>query len=129
MKAKMLVDENCISDDDYPWGDERHKWHYELKIGDDVEVNMNIKADSMEVRNSAEGMCYLCHHHGKYQYLPITYLDIDFSAKDIDWEERRYEIAKSALSGLCAHVGMLNIEKDVDIAIRYANEMIKQLKE
>ena len=134
MKAKMLVDENCISDDDYPWGDERHKWHYELKIGDEVEVNMNIKADSMEVRNSPEGMCYLCHHHGKYQYLPITYLDIDFSAKDIDWEERRYELAKEAMSAILSNpkwpteYSKEYFKKDVaGNALSYADELINQL--
>ena len=69
----------------------------------------------------------------EYSPMELNFGSASYSSKkednSIDWEERRYEIAKSALSGLCAHVGMLNIEKDVDIAICYANEMIKQLKE
>ena len=52
---------------------------------------------------------------------------LDFSKKDIDWEQRRYEIAKDVLSGLEVN-SESKIEADCKLAIELADEMIKQLK-
>lgn len=139
MKAKILGEHNCVKDEDYDNTYEgSRKWHYELTEGDIVEVNMNIKADSMDVRNTPEGMCYLCKHHNKYEYLPITWLDVDFSKKDIDWEQRRYELAKAAIStawSVCvkydyntskySHIGAEDIANE---SLYIADAIIKQLK-
>lgn len=46
----------------------------------------------------------------------------------IDWEERRYEIAKAALQAQLAKFATFNAEFVVKIAISTADEMIKQLK-
>ena len=53
-------------------------------------------------------------------------------SSDIDWEQRRYEIAKSAVQGYCIALGLddssdtySNIAKG---CIRVADELIKQLK-
>lgn len=127
MKAKVLINYNQINDDDLPFYDEKHKWHYELKKGDVVEVNTNIMANSMEVRNTPEGMCYLCKHHGRYEYLPITWLDIDFSEKDIDWEERLYEISKAKLASMPSDTNSGSIRFKVELSIEYGNELVKQL--
>lgn len=127
MKAKIIGNHNEVDDDDYPYNDERHKWHYELKDGDEIDVNMNIKADSMEVRNRPEGMCYLCKHHGRYEYLPVTWLDIDFSEKDIDWEQRRYEISMAKLASIPSDTNSGSVRFKVELSIEYANELIKQL--
>ena len=58
--------------------------------------------------------------------------------KDIDWEQRRYEFAKTALNGMLAHStryrprecdnGLHWHEAISREAIEIANEMIKQLK-
>lgn len=53
--------------------------------------------------------------------------------KPIDWEQRRYEIAKNCLdmlSGLnSSELGRYDtIKMRVDLAITYADELIKQLK-
>ena len=135
IKAKMLVEADKTRDNDYAWDDHRCKWHYGLKVGDEVEVNMNIKADSKDVRNTPEGMCYLCKFNGKYAYFPITWLDIDFSEKDIDWEERRYEIAKEAMNAILSNqkcgeeYNKGYYKKDVvGNALSYADELIEQLK-
>ena len=134
IKAKMLVEADETRDNDYDWGDHRCKWHYGLKVGDEVEVNMNIKADSKDVRNTPEGMCYLCKFNGKYAYFPITWLDIDFSEKDIDWEERRYEIAKEAMNAILSnskwadsHWGRYGVDV-IERTMIYTDRLIEQLK-
>ena len=53
---------------------------------------------------------------------------LDFSEKDIDWEQRRYELAKDVLSGLEVN-SESKIESDCKLAIDIADELIKQLKE
>ena len=62
-----------------------------------IDVNTNIKADAKDVLNIPEGVCYLCRYDNINFYVPIIYLDIDFSEKDIDWEQRRYELTKAAI--------------------------------
>lgn len=58
----------------------------------------------------------------------------------VDWEERRYEIAKVALNGLLAGHCLFNGEPEEDseeqpwdkaskISIRYADSLIKRLRE
>ena len=53
-------------------------------------------------------------------------------AKTIDWEQRRYEIAKSAMQGYCIALGMNDDSETYnDIAmgaIRVADALIKELK-
>ena len=65
----------------------------------------------------------------------ITKLRVD-NSKEIDWEQRRYELAKSAMSSLLCSSLWQNIRTDgfrpstlVNDALEYADEMIKQLKE
>lgn len=57
---------------------------------------------------------------------------IDISCKncEIDWEQRRYEIAKEVLSGSleCLYRANVDGERIVANAINIADELIKQLK-
>ena len=54
-------------------------------------------------------------------------------SKEIDWEQRRYEIAKDILTAWCTNPDRgtgLGIQKnDSAAAVRYADELIKALKE
>lgn len=58
----------------------------------------------------------------------------DWGEKEIDWEQRRYEIAKDALAGIISEESIPGvdpfhyIDKDVSRAIEYADELIKRLK-
>lgn len=58
----------------------------------------------------------------------------DSTNKVIDWEQRRYEIAKDALAGIISEESIPGtdpfhyIDKDVSRAIEYADELIKHLK-
>lgn len=58
----------------------------------------------------------------------------DSTDKAIDWEQRRYEIAKDALTGIIAEESIPGanpyhyFDEDVSRAIKYADELIKRLK-
>lgn len=54
--------------------------------------------------------------------------EIDFVTK-IDWEQRRYEIAKTAMIGLMAgHNAIYDAKKLAPMAIEYADALIAELK-
>lgn len=76
----------------------------------------------------------------KYKYNEIIRLDIMDSkikfneySDTINWKQRRYEIAKEALQGILSNSNRIinggSIEENSFLAISYADEMIKQLKE
>ena len=57
------------------------------------------------------------------------YYDSRLTFIHIDWEQQRYELAKSALQGLLADSNVTDTWADVSTAcIDIADEMIKQLK-
>lgn len=76
MKATVLKNMYIVSGEGSPV-------RYEIYKGDTVDVNINVKADAMDVLNTPEGMCYLCKYDGehKYLYIPVQYLDIDYLKK------------------------------------------------
>lgn len=77
--------------------------------------------------------------NGEYLAIPTSnccFYDID--EKCIDWEQRRYEISKSMLEANLTNPDLMqcitsidgdNKELLVKVAIKYADELIKQLKE
>lgn len=66
--------------------------------------------------------------------LTIDEIELDSTDKAIDWEQRRYEIAKDALTGIIAEESISGanpyhyFDEDVSRAIKYADELIKRLK-
>lgn len=56
-------------------------------------------------------------------------LEIQKAQDDLEWDSFRREAAKDILAGLCAHDGPIDIKDDVRIAIKLADELIKQLRE
>ena len=58
---------------------------------------------------------------------------IQEKSSDIDWEQRRFELAKAAMMGIMGNCDenlcQMEIPKIVKITIKCADEMIKQLKE
>ena len=54
-------------------------------------------------------------------------------SKEIDWEQRRYEIAKDILTAWCSNsdrgTGLGIPKNDSAAAVRYADALIKALKE
>lgn len=66
--------------------------------------------------------------------LTIDEIELDSTYKAIDWEQRRYEIAKDALAGIISEESIPGtdprhyVDEDVSRAIEYADELIKHLK-
>lgn len=57
------------------------------------------------------------------------YKDFEPIVEDnIDWEQRRYELAKSAMHGILSNSRLEGIDANKE-AILFADDMIKQLKE
>lgn len=68
----------------------------------------------------------------KGRYFKVSELDFFDNFETIDWEQRRYELAKSAMQGYCITLG-INDDSETydDIAIgslRAADALIKKLK-
>ncbi len=66
------------------------------------------------------------------RYFKVSELDFLDNFETIDWEQRRYELAKSAMQGYCIALG-INDDSETydDIAIgslRVADVLIKKLK-
>lgn len=66
--------------------------------------------------------------------LTIDEIELDSTDKAIDWEQRRYEIAKDTLAGIISEESIPGadprhyVDEDVSRAIEYADELIKHLK-
>lgn len=97
--------------------------------GTEVTIIKGMEADAADVLNVPYGMCYLCEFEGSTHYIPATYLTItDWS--NIDWEQRRYELAKAAMQNLCGCERFWSYPEE-DIAkysVRYADALIEELK-
>jgi hypothetical protein len=129
MKATVLKNMYIVSGEGSPV-------RYEIYKGDTVDVNINVKADARDVLNTPEGMCYLCKYDGehKYLYIPVQYLDIDYSEKDIDWEQRLYDATIASIPTAYERLvydTYINISDEciAKDAIDIAKEIIRQLKE
>lgn len=48
--------------------------------------------------------------------------------KEINWEQRRYDIAKDVLIALISKPEIVLTASDVKVAIRYADALIEELK-
>lgn len=82
------------------------------------------------------GYITVLHEDNKFTNVASDEIEMidDWEKKEIDWEQRRYEIAKDVLIGIIAEESIPGtdpfhyIDKDVSRAIEYADELIKHLK-
>lgn len=63
----------------------------------------------------------------EYHKLELDFLEVDTHKENIDWEQRRYEIAKEVIANIPADYPA-SIGTKVDIAILRADALIKELK-
>lgn len=58
--------------------------------------------------------------------------ELDFFSETIDWEQRRYELAKAAMQGFCSnpHEQVMGIDLNMtaQISLSFADALIKKLK-
>lgn len=110
----------------------------ENELDDNIEV---IREDFGECIVLVDGERFLldlspveifCHYSVRIHKLPSE-KEEEMNPKDIDWEQRRYEIAKAIVLAEIAHsntiVGEPNIEGQVRFAVNFANKLVKALKE
>ena len=100
-----------------------------------ISVNEILTKDSeVEVISKWDDENYICQIPGGRRVIILAMcLKITDHSPYVDWEQRRYELAKSAMQGYCASSGLNggNLETCKKIAIEslnVADAVIKQLK-
>lgn len=111
MKAKLKV----------PWDFNRT----EIEKDTEVTVIKGMEADAADVLNAPYGMCYLCEIDGVMSYVPAMYLIIT-DWDNIDWEQRRYEIAKECVAVLMRNE--ITLEDAAKLSVEQADALITELK-
>lgn len=103
----------------------------EIEKDTEVTIIKGMEADAADVLNAPYGMCYLCELDGVMSYVPAIYLIIT-GWDNIDWEQRRYEIAKATMQGVLSNPAFCNTSTNKDfpikIAIYSADKLIEELK-
>ena len=75
-------------------------------------------------------------HNNNYLYVCDNMVyrecELDFFSETIDWEQRRYELAKAAMQGFCSnsHEQVMNasLNMTVEWSLGFADALIKKLK-
>lgn len=81
--------------------------------------------DVKEYASVKEGVGFLGYIDEGGKTYPKEELTVIGESKSIDWEQRRYEIAKSCLNALLANN---DYQECVNESIEYADKLIKKLK-
>ena len=97
----------------------------EIEKDTEVTIIKGMEADAEGVLNAPYGMCYLCELDGVMSYVPAIYLTIT-DWDNIDWEQRRYEIAKECVAVLMS--GEMTLEDAAKISVEQADALITELK-
>lgn len=112
------------------------------KLNTDISISNNemllagTEVEIVDSLNGYTGVVYQCRFpKGKQVMISANKVDITDYSPRIDWEQRRYEIAKSAMQGLlCAPIveGIDPKPTPLELAraaVRNADALIKELKE
>lgn len=70
-------------------------------------------------------------HSRDYLYVcdNMVYRECELDFSDIDWEQRRYELAKAAMQGFCSKQVMIaDSNMTAQISLSFADALIKKLK-
>lgn len=97
----------------------------EIEKDTEVTVIKGMEADAADVLNAPYGMCYLCEIDGVMSYVPAMYLIIT-DWDNIDWEQRRYEIAKECVAVLMRNE--ITLEDAAKLSVEQADALITELK-
>jgi len=97
----------------------------EIEEGTEVTIIKGMEADADGVLNAPYGMCYLCELDNVLSYVPAIYLIIT-DWDNIDWEQRRYEIAKECVAVLMSDE--MSLEDAAKVSVKQADALITELK-
>lgn len=97
----------------------------EIEKDTEVTIIKGMEADADSVLNAPYGMCYLCELDGVMSYVPAIYLIIT-DWDNIDWEQRRYEIAKECVAVLMS--SEMTLEDAAKVSVEQADALITELK-
>lgn len=97
----------------------------EIEKDTEVTIIKGMEADADGVLNAPYGMCYLCELDGVMSYVPAIYLIIT-DWDNIDWEQRRYEIAKECVAVLMS--SEMTLEDAAKVSVEQADALITELK-
>jgi len=101
-----------------------------LKIGEVVEIIPGMETDAEGIWNVPAGKLVLCKKDdGTCTYSSLLNMEIVDESPSVDWNAFRREAAKDILCALIIHCSIPREKDGVRIAIKYADELIKQLKE
>ena len=106
----------------------RKSWSWydkSIEEGTEVKIIKGMETDAEGVFNAPYGMCYLCELDGVMSYVPATCLTIT-DWDNIDWEQRRYEIAKECVAVLMN--GEMSLEDAAKVSVEQADALITELK-
>lgn len=102
-----------------------------LRLGESVEIIPNMEADADDVAyGNASGKCFLCRtSEGKHIYFPATHLLAKREdSLGIDWEQRRYEIAKEIYPHVINRANIKQLERVGSSTVKLADLLIGALK-
>lgn len=102
--------------------------HDVVPVGTIVNIVDGMAADSADVFNLHLGMCWLCEYKGKCFYWLAKDVELIYD-KEIDWEQRRYEIAKETLqTKIKTSPIALTYKEYAERSVGYADALIAELK-
>ena len=109
------------------------KLNKDVSISDNETLLAGTYVEILDVLNGYTGIVYQCKlFTGRQFVISSNKVDITDYSPHIDWEQRRYELAKSAMQGYCIALGVNDDSETYnDIAIgsiRVADALIKELK-
>lgn len=79
-----------------------------LKKGKEVIIFLDKQLDSTNA--------YFCKWDSGNGYIPLEYLEITDWSKEIDWEQRKYEVAKAFAEAKIANLGWQNSDEIIEAA-------------
>lgn len=89
-----------------------------------------ILNEKVSLKDYARGI-YRDTSGNKYHYKELDFMEVE-NKDPIDWEQRRYEIAKAAMQGVLSNPAFCNMSTKKDIAIKIAvysaDKLIEELK-
>lgn len=91
-----------------------------------MKARVKLTGEIVEIKNLYDDGTALVND----KYFKVS--ELDFFSETIDWEQRRYELAKAAMQGFCSNpheqVMSANLNITAEWSLGFADALIKKLK-